>query len=254
MSLRVLTYNVLDGGAGRERLILEVLRVVAPDIVVLQEVGDAEFVGRLAVALEMQHFFARGNTRHHLALLSRWPITGSRSHHPFPPIHNTVLEATVEHPSGQCLDVFGVHPVPFPSIFLELWRRWEIKVVLRRVRRRAPALCLIVGDFNAIAPGDEPKVDRLGILLRTIVLLQGRRLFRFAIRAMLEAGMTDCFRERHPKADGHTYGPPTPTGRIDYIFANPAMKARLQECSVVRDPPAVELASDHYPVVADFSL
>ena len=66
--------------------------------------------------------------------------------------------------------------------------------------------------------------------------------------------MTDCFRERHPNADGHTYGPPTPTGRIDTIFANPAMKARLQECSVVREPPAVDLASDHYPVVADFAL
>ena len=67
MSFRVMTYNVLNGGTGRERLLLEVLRVVAPDIVLLQEVFDAGFVGRLADALEMQHFFARGNTKYHLA-------------------------------------------------------------------------------------------------------------------------------------------------------------------------------------------
>src|SRR6185436_6429036 len=57
MSLRVMTYNVFNGGAGRENLLREVLRAVAPDIVVLQEVFDAAFVGRLADALEMEHFF-----------------------------------------------------------------------------------------------------------------------------------------------------------------------------------------------------
>ena len=103
MSLRVMTYNVFNGGAGRENLLREVLRAVAPDVVVLQEVFDAEFVGRLADALEMEHFFALANTKYHLALLSRWSIVAGHSHHPFPPIQQTVLEATIEHPSGQRL-------------------------------------------------------------------------------------------------------------------------------------------------------
>jgi len=33
MSLRVMTYNVFNGGAGRENLLREVLRAVAPDVV-----------------------------------------------------------------------------------------------------------------------------------------------------------------------------------------------------------------------------
>ena len=173
---------------------------------------------------------------------------------PFPPIQQTVLEATIEHPSGLRLEVFGVHPVPRPSVVLELWRLWEIKVVLRRARERNPSACLILGDFNASAPGDKPQIHRLGIVNRMLILLQGRRIYRFAIRAMLDAGMVDCFRELHPNADGFTYGPPTPIGRIDYVFADAAMKARLKECFVVREPPTVDLASDHYPVVAEFAL
>ena len=254
MSLRVMTYNVLNGGIGREGLLLEVLRAANPDVVVLQEVLDEGFPYRMAEALDMRYFFARGNTKYHLALLSRWPIVASHSHHPFPPIHTTVLEATIEHPSGQRVDVFGVHPVPLSSVFLEFWRLWEITVVLRRARRRAPSLCLVVGDFNASAPGDNPQVHRLGLFIRLLVLLQGRRIYRFAIRAMLNGGMADCFRELHFNADGFTYGPPIPIGRIDYIFANAAMRARLRECFVVRAPPAVDGASDHYPVVAHFAL
>jgi endonuclease/exonuclease/phosphatase family metal-dependent hydrolase len=252
--MRVVTYNVLDGATGRESLVLEVLRAAAPDVVVLQEVLDAAFVGRLAEALEMKQFFALGNTKHHLALLSRWPIAASRSHRVFPSIRTTVLEATIEHPSGHRLNVFGVHPVPFPNLLLELWRLWEIKMVLRHVRQLGPSHCVVVGDFNAIAPGDNPHVDRLGAMVRTMILLQGGRIFRFAIRAMLRAGMADCFRDLHPDADGFTYGPPSPTGRIDYIFANAAMRTKLRECSVVRRPPAVDLASDHYPVLAEFVL
>ena len=249
-----MTYNVLNGGCGREADVLAVLTGVAPDLVVLQEVRDAEFVDWLANALEMKRFFARGNTRYHLAILSRWPIVASGSHHPFPPIQQTVLEATIARPGGLRVDVFGVHPAPFPSLPLELWRRWEISVVLGRVRRRPPSLCLIAGDFNAVAPGDNPQIDRMRVLDRVLILLQGRRIHRFAIGAMLRAGMTDCFRELHPDADGFTYGPPAPNGRLDYIFANEALKPHLQRCFVVREPPEVDRASDHYPVVAEFAL
>ena len=169
MSLRVMTYNVLNGGTGRESLLLEVLRAAVPDIVVLQEVFDPVLVSRVADALEMQYFFARGNTKYHLALLSRWPIVASHSHHPFPPIQQTVLEATIEHPNGWRLNVFGLHPVPLPSALLESWRLWEIKVVLRRAGS-APSECLIVGDFNASAPGDKPEIHRMRVFDRMLIL------------------------------------------------------------------------------------
>jgi exonuclease III len=40
------------------------------------------------------------------------------------------------------------------------------------------------------------------------------RIYRFAIRAMLNAGMADCFREVHPTADGFTCSPPVPMAQM----------------------------------------
>jgi exonuclease III len=202
----------------------------------------------------MQSFLARGNSKYHLALLSRWPITARDSHHPFPPIQQTVLEASIACPNGQSLAVFGVHPVPRPFVVFELWRRWEMKVVLERVKRRAGSACLLLGDFNSSAPGDTPDVHRLGVFNRITIFLQGQRIYRFAITAVLRAGLIDCFRRLHPDADGFTYGPPMPIGRIDYIFANAMLARTLTNCCVVRGTDAVDRASDHYPVVAEFSL
>jgi hypothetical protein len=38
--MRVLTYNILDGGIDRESLILKTFQVTEPDIIILQEVFD----------------------------------------------------------------------------------------------------------------------------------------------------------------------------------------------------------------------
>lgn len=249
-----MTYNVLDGGMSREDLIVEVLREVSADVVVLQEVLDEGFAQRMGDALGMQYFLARGNSKYHLAILSRWPISARQSHHPFPPIQQTVLEATIDCPNGRPLVVFGVHPVPRPLVFLEVWRLWEMSVALKRLEQHGASACLLLGDFNACAPGDKPEVRRLGILNRVFILLQGQRIYRFAIRAILKAGMVDCFRLLHPDTDGFTYGPPAPVGRIDYIFASAALAPYLTKCFVAREPAAVDGASDHYPVVAEFAM
>ena len=52
MSLRVMTYNVLNGGTGRESLLLEVLRAAVPDIVC-----RATGLGR---SFRLDGFLARG--------------------------------------------------------------------------------------------------------------------------------------------------------------------------------------------------
>ena len=252
MTLRAMTYNVLDGGIGREALIVKVLSTISADVVLLQEVFNDQFVRHLADSLGMHYFLAQGNSKYHLALLSRWPIAEQNSHHPFPPIQQTVLEASIECPNRQRLNVFGVHPVPRPFVALELWRLWELRIALERARRVGASACLLLGDFNATAPGDTPEISRLGTLNRISILLQGQRIYRFAIDAVLKAGFVDCFRQMQADAEGFTYGPPAPVGRIDYIFANHVLTPRLSNCFVVREHEAVDRASDHYPVVAEF--
>ena len=254
MALRLMTYNILDGGAGREDYILQVLQTVRPDVAVLQEVFHVGFVQDLANALNMEFFFAEGNSKRHLALLSRRPIVSPQSYRPFPPIHHAVLEAEIEYSPNKRFRLFGVHLVAWYSVLLELWRQWEIKVIVKRANLRDSQPCVILGDFNTIAPQDKLTVSAMPLYLRLMILSQGQRVFRFAIGEMLSAGFTDCFRVLHPDQDGFTLPPPVPNARLDYIFVNNPMKAYLQQCFVVREPSVVQEASDHYPVVADFQV
>jgi len=43
MSLRVMTYNILDGGENREAHILEVIQTSQPDVVILQKFSPKSF-------------------------------------------------------------------------------------------------------------------------------------------------------------------------------------------------------------------
>jgi endonuclease/exonuclease/phosphatase family metal-dependent hydrolase len=252
--MRVLTYNILDGGVGREPLIAEVLDAVRPDVAVLQEVYPNGLAERLAAQLSMQAAVVEGNSTRHMALLSRWPIAEARGHHPYPPIHHVTLEATLRHPAAGRLHVFGVHTVPLYSIGRELWRAWEVGTVLRRARCVDHEPCLVMGDFNAVAPRDVVRFETRSAASSLRFWVNGAGKLRLAVRRMHSAGFTDCYRSQHPTDPGYTLPPPDPGVRLDYIFANASLASLLQRCDVVVDPPAVHHASDHYPVLAVFDL
>jgi endonuclease/exonuclease/phosphatase family metal-dependent hydrolase len=253
MSFRVMTYNILDDGIGREPLILEVVRAAQPDMVILQEVGRWGTVETLAAALHLNRGFARGNSKRHLAVLSRFPILECHSYHPWP-LSTALLEAKIELAAHRSLLLFGVHLAAQPFVLFELWRWREITTILRRVRPYLSEPCVLTGDFNAIAPGDTANVAAWPKRLKQMWNVQGRRVFHWALAEVSEAGFTDCYRCLHPDDSGFTLPTPTPNSRLDYIFATDVLKHRLRHCIVVQEPPATEVASDHYPVVAEFDL
>jgi endonuclease/exonuclease/phosphatase family metal-dependent hydrolase len=247
MIMRVMTYNILNGGQGREQSILEVIQSV-------QQVYEAAFLQDLGMALNMQPFFGSGNRKRRVVLLSRLPIRSASSHHPSFPIWNNVVEAAIEYRVNKILNVFGVHAKANLGIVGE-WRRWrEAKYILKQVSPHSGKPCLIAGDFNAIAPSDAVVTTRMPKWLKLTLWLQGNRVYRFSIRAYLMAGFTDSFRYLNDGKDGFTLPSPYPNSRLDYIFVNSVLKTNLKKCWVVREPSVVEKASDHYPVVAEFEL
>lgn len=254
MILKVMTYNILNGGENREQNILEVIQSVQPDIVILQEVYKSAFLQNLGMALNMQPFFGSGNRKRHVALLSRLPIRSISSHHPSFPIWNNVIEAEIEYRANRTLKVFGIHAKANLGVIWE-WRRWrEAKYILKQISPYSDKLCLIAGDFNAIAPNDAVVTSRMPKWLKLILWLQGNRIYRFSIRAYLKAGFTDSFRYLNDGEDGFTLPPPNPNSRLDYVMVNNALKQCLKKCWIVHEPSMVEKASDHYPVVAEFEL
>src|ERR1035437_9798391 len=75
-SLRVLTYNILLGGARREEHISAVLRRADADVIALQEVSNPEFATRLARELHMELLIgaASDGTGLNIAILSRLAV------------------------------------------------------------------------------------------------------------------------------------------------------------------------------------
>jgi endonuclease/exonuclease/phosphatase family metal-dependent hydrolase len=110
VNLRLLTYNILKGGQEREAQIVEVIRSVNPDVVVVQEVLDVGPLRQIAAALGMSPYFAQSQGRIPLrvGLLSRLPVLGFRTLRLWP-VWPGCLQATVRLANGRSLTVFGLH-------------------------------------------------------------------------------------------------------------------------------------------------
>ena len=86
------------------------------------------------------------------------------------------------------------------------------------------------------------------------MLLQLGLIFKLALPRLIKAGYVDCFRKLHPNDDGFTWMPGNRTTRYDYVLADSTMSASLRACRVVDDIEAVNKASDHLPLLAEFNL
>src|SRR5580698_1910410 len=107
--MRVVSYNILDGGEGRADPLAEVLIAQRPDIVALVEADNQAVVDRLASRLGMEAMRV-GGRRHGGAVLSRWPIVESVNHSLLQPrLSDCVLEAKVREPSGREWHLGVVH-------------------------------------------------------------------------------------------------------------------------------------------------
>jgi len=177
MSFRVMTCNILDDGVGREPPILEVVHAAQPDTAILEEVGRLETAETFAAALHLNLGFARGNSKRHLDVLSRFPILACHRDHPWP-LSTTLPEATIELVANQSVRLFGVHLAAQPFALFEVWRWWEIKTLLRRIQLRSAEACLMAGDFNAIAPRDAVDIRAWPRRLKRTLAWQGGRVHR----------------------------------------------------------------------------
>ena len=250
--MRLTTYNILDGGQGRQDLIAEVLQAIQPDVVVLQEIYPNGLVERLAGQLGADYFIAESNSSRHVALLSRLPIVTTYSYRPYPPIQHTVLAAQLRHSRHGLLWLLGLHLLPAQGLWREAWRTWEVTAVLQHLGERRDGPCLLVGDLNAAAPADPVREDPAASLRQRLRWQQSRPFLRHALRRLTGAGFIDCYRARHPVAPGYTFPAAAPGVRLDYILASSELAATLVDCTV-SDVPPVARASDHRPVTAEFS-
>jgi exodeoxyribonuclease III len=247
MALRVMTYNILDGGAERLPVIRDVIRGQGPDLLAIQEANDRELIESLARELEMRLVFGESNNAYHMAWLTNLPVRRAENHR-LPQLRKTLLELEVEWDSKP-LQLFNIHLKATPEF--ESLRNEEMKAILGVTGSASAAPRLLVGDFNAIGPNDQFTSDIQFPDEDIDFAERAYPLPRLVIPTALGAGYVDVYRALRPHDAGYTAKTPTPAIRIDYILASPSMAARAVSCERVEGALAV-YASDHLPVRADF--
>ena len=82
--MKVMTYNILEGGTGRIDPLAEVIRLAEADVVVVAEAWDGELFHKLADRLRMDRFLAENpkNPQGATGLLSRWEIREAVNYSP----------------------------------------------------------------------------------------------------------------------------------------------------------------------------
>src|SRR6266705_5188087 len=170
---RILSYNILVGGTRRIDQLTNIISSAHPDIVGLVEATNPQIVEELARRLGMQHKMS-GNPKHgrdwQIALLSRLPIVQAQPHILPGILTKPVLEACIEEEDGRKLTVFVTH---LAAAFYrgrggDGIRRREVQEILRIMVSKRGTPHLLIGDFNAIAPGDHLKASAL---LRYLIIM-----------------------------------------------------------------------------------
>lgn len=249
--MRLMSYNILDGGLGRADPIGEILQANRPDVVTLIEADDMWVAERLAKRLKMEMLVAQGK-KHTAIVLSRFPIRESVNHAPLlESLTGCFVRALVTLPSGSELGVCAGHLHPRARISDEQVRVREVEAitgVLAQWReQRRPHL--VAGDLNANSPIQRIIRERCKQSTREQMDENGGMIPRDVIGHMLSAGYVDTLHAVHgdKAADMGTFSTHEPGQRVDYIFGFGIDTARIRNAWIETDRLA-KYASDHYPV------
>jgi endonuclease/exonuclease/phosphatase family metal-dependent hydrolase len=158
-TLRVATYNILLGGGGRWAEISRMLQSIDADVVALQEAEDLVAVERVGEQLGYEVIFGEAPTPRHQAVLSRLPVTAWTNHRDPSIFLRNSLELWVRPPPGSQLTQLCIHTVHLTAAFhrrgrAEPERVRELAAVRGHAAAHPEAGHLVLGDFNAVAPGD----------------------------------------------------------------------------------------------------
>lgn len=248
MIVKLLSYNIRFGGRRRERELAEVIRTVAPDLVVFQEAIDPQVISHLAVATNLPFWAAR--REHSIGYISRLETSHHEWHYPVGAKHS-FLEIVLK---GSETRVFGLHLSSMFSKWGERRRVREIRALLKSIERHQEGFHVLVGDFNTLAMGEILDVRRMPAWIRGMVWLSGRDIQRETIQLMQDSNYLDGYRLLHPEDKGYTFPVWDPHLRLDYVFVPGGFAKRLIHCEAIIEPEVAARASDHFPLLSQLDF
>lgn len=248
MILRLLSYNIRFGGVGRQAALAEVIRAIAPDLVVFQEAIEPDVIEWIADQSNFPLWAAR--RAHSIAFISRVAVAHHEWHYS-PGAKHSFLEIVLANGESR---IFGLHLSAMFSRWSEDRRSREIRALLKSIEKYQSGFHVLVGDFNTLAPGEVLNAKRMPRWIQALIWLSGRDIQRKTIRVVLDANYVDGFRSLHPSVVGSTFPTWDPHLRLDYAFVPAPFAPRLTECQVIQAPEIVTRASDHFPLFVQLDL
>ena len=248
MMLKLLSYNIRFGGQNRGKKIAEVINFVAPDIVVFQEAYTPGVIEQIANDCGMKTLGAR--EAHSIAFVAKSEVANFQWHRPLGSTHSFLEIVLGDHQTR----IFGLHLKPRFSKWSERKRAHEIRALLDGIKEHQSGFHILVGDFNTLAPGERFNLQKMPIWIRVLIWASGRDIKRETVQTLLDAGYVDGFRRLFPSDIGHTFPVYNPHVRLDYVFLPNLYAERLKSIEIIKQPPIVQTASDHYPLLASLEI
>jgi endonuclease/exonuclease/phosphatase family metal-dependent hydrolase len=247
--MRIVSYNILDGGEGRADPLAEVILARSPDVVCLLEADDRAVLERISKRLKMEYVLATAG-RDGVALFSRWPIVQSVDHAVFREgFTGSFLEAVFAEPGGREWPIGVVHLSAQATEEAEKKREVEIAAVLDAFAgyRSAGRPHFLAGDFNSNAPLQHIEPADCKPATRRAWEENGGMVPRRVVQRLIENGYRDSLHafSPHYAVRSGSFTTQTPGQRVDYIFSFGVEQAR--DAWIEQDRLA-KYASDHFPV------
>ena len=259
--MRIATFNV-NGIRARFETVAAWLREDAPDVAVLQEIKITD------EAFPREMVEDAGYTLHvhgqkgfnGVALLSKAPLEDVTRGLPGDDDEQArYVEGTVVGERG-AVRVCGLYlpngnPAPGPKYDYKL--AWMARLEARAAQLLAEEVpFLMCGDFNVL-PADIDAA-RPEVMAEDALALPATRT---AWRRLVNLGLTEAFRTRHPGPGHYSYWDYQAGAfdrnhglRIDHFLLSPWVADRMRDCWVQADMRARDKPSDHVPVWLDLDL
>lgn len=248
--MKLMTYNILNGGEDRLDSIVKVISGEKPDFLVINEANGFEKDDKLnkfskKIGLSYFKLSLSGEDDYHTAIFSKYPLKEVKE---IKPLRNAGILAVIETEFGE-ISVIGTHLSPYT----EESRSPEIDLIIENQKQYPNKI--LMGDLNSLSAGDgynEEIIKGFNETQSNKFTTNGR--FRFeVINKITSSGYLDS-----AVIFGKQKIATVPTAlradeahlanmRIDYVFISDSLKDRLKSYFVIKNE-ITENASDHYPI------
>lgn len=251
--MRLMTYNIFNGGEERLPLIIEVIKREKPDYVTLNEsntfaANNNEILKRVASAVNLPYcdLALSGQYDYHVAVLSKYPLKEVSK---LQPLMRACLITRIDSELGS-ISIASLHLTPDT----EDLRHPEIDLIVNS--QRAYQNRILMGDMNSLAKHDNypPQVIEIFNDTQLKKFTTDSKLRFDAIDKIISSGYHDSAQHLGKNEESTI---PTEINqdpahntklRLDYIFVSKPLLPHLADYSVIKNG-LTNKASDHHPVV-----